>query len=156
MNDVHSLDITTKAAVLLEALPTYSVFGGDFRREIWRCFYGRCQSEVRSRVATDIAFLHAGIKILWFTAEVRRSHGHLRRLKCPHILSTDYGSLMRQQSKWLKKRSTSQSIRTSALLTRKNARALDIPDVICSCVRKRNLSGRHRSGPRLCRRDPHG
>jgi len=62
----QQLDVTTKAAVLLEALP----YVQRFRDAIFVIKYGGAfmdasDPEVRTRVATDIAFLHAvGIRVV--------------------------------------------------------------------------------------------
>jgi len=66
MNSLDQLDVTTKAAVLLEALP----YVQRFRDAIFVIKYGGAFMDdadpaVRTRVATDIAFLHAvGIKVV--------------------------------------------------------------------------------------------
>lgn len=66
MTDISQLDITTKAAVLLEALPYIQ----RFRDAIFVIKYGGAFMDdadpiVRTRVATDIAFLSAaGIKVV--------------------------------------------------------------------------------------------
>ena len=66
MSDISQLDVTTKAAVLLEALPYIQ----RFRDAIFVVKYGGAFMDdadpmVRTRVATDIAFLHAaGIKVV--------------------------------------------------------------------------------------------
>jgi len=66
MSDQIPLDVTTKAAVLLEALP----YVQRFRDSIFVIKYGGAfmdasDPEVRTRVATDIAFLAAvGIKVV--------------------------------------------------------------------------------------------
>ncbi|NBB79096.1 MAG: acetylglutamate kinase [Verrucomicrobia bacterium] len=66
MPDLQQLDVTTKAAVLLEALPYIQ----RFRNAIFVVKYGGAFMDdadpaVRTRVATDIAFLHAaGIKVV--------------------------------------------------------------------------------------------
>lgn len=66
MTPTDHLDVTTKAAVLLEALPYIQ----RFRNAIFVVKYGGAfmddaDPEVRTRVATDIAFLHAaGIKVV--------------------------------------------------------------------------------------------
>ncbi|MFT4902130.1 MAG: acetylglutamate kinase [Lentimonas sp.] len=66
MNKIDQLDITTKAAVLLEALPYIQ----HFRDAIFVVKYGGAfmddaDPEVRTRVASDIAFLAAaGIKVV--------------------------------------------------------------------------------------------
>ena len=60
------LDITTKAAVLLEALPYIQTFRDSvFVVKYGGAFMDDSDPEVRTRVATDIAFLHAvGIKVV--------------------------------------------------------------------------------------------
>ncbi|MEO0508669.1 MAG: acetylglutamate kinase [Verrucomicrobiota bacterium] len=66
MTDLSQLDVTTKSAVLLEALP----YVQRFRDAIFVVKYGGAfmddaDPEVRTRVATDIAFLSAvGIKVV--------------------------------------------------------------------------------------------
>lgn len=66
MSDLSKLDVTTKAGVLLEALPYIQ----RFRNAIFVVKYGGAFMDdadpmVRTRVATDIAFLHAaGIKVV--------------------------------------------------------------------------------------------
>ena len=66
MPDTSQLDVTTKAAVLLEALP----YVQRFRDSIFVVKYGGAfmdasDPQVRTRVATDIAFLHAvGVKVV--------------------------------------------------------------------------------------------
>ncbi len=66
MTPTDHLDVTTKAAVLLEALPYIQ----RFREAIFVVKYGGAFMDdadpaVRTRVATDIAFLHAaGIKVV--------------------------------------------------------------------------------------------
>ena len=66
MTDLSHLDVTTKAAVLLEALPYIQ----KFRNAIFVVKYGgafmdSCDPTVRNRVATDIALLSAvGIKVV--------------------------------------------------------------------------------------------
>ena len=66
MSNIINLDVTTKAAVLLEALP----YVQRFRDAIFVVKYGGAfmddaNPEARARVATDIAFLHAaGIKVV--------------------------------------------------------------------------------------------
>ena len=66
MSEISQLNVTTKASVLLEALPYIQrlrdsilvvKYGGAFMDD--------ADSEIRTRVATDIAFLHAtGIKVV--------------------------------------------------------------------------------------------
>ncbi|WP_269522957.1 acetylglutamate kinase [Coraliomargarita parva] len=60
------LDVTTKAAVLLEALPYVQRFRDCiFVIKYGGAFMDAADPEVRTRVATDIAFLHAvGIKVV--------------------------------------------------------------------------------------------
>jgi|TARA_E500000178_G_scaffold154873_1_gene154651 acetylglutamate kinase len=66
MTNLEQLDVTTKAAVLLEALPYIQ----RFRNSIFVVKYGGAfmddaNPEMRTGVATDIAFLHAvGIKVV--------------------------------------------------------------------------------------------
>jgi acetylglutamate kinase len=66
MSNLSNLDVTTKASVLLEALPYIQ----RFRDAIFVVKYGGAFMDdadpmVRTRVATDIAFLHAaGIKVV--------------------------------------------------------------------------------------------
>ena len=66
MTEIDQLDVTTKAAVLLEALP----YVQRFRDSIFVIKYGGAfmddaDPEVRTRVASDIAFLSAvGIKVV--------------------------------------------------------------------------------------------
>ena len=66
MPDISQLDVTTKASVLLEALPYIQ----RFRNAIFVVKYGGAFMDdadpmVRTRVATDIAFLHAaGVKVV--------------------------------------------------------------------------------------------
>jgi acetylglutamate kinase len=66
MTQLKSLDITTKASVLLEALPYFQRFrGAIFVIKYGGAFMDDANPEIRSRVATDIAFLHAaGIKVV--------------------------------------------------------------------------------------------
>jgi acetylglutamate kinase len=60
------MDVTTKAAVLLEALPYIQRFrDAIFVVKYGGAFMDDADPEVRTRVATDIAFLHAaGIKVV--------------------------------------------------------------------------------------------
>ncbi|MFP4069467.1 MAG: acetylglutamate kinase [Opitutales bacterium] len=66
MTHTDHLDVTTKAAVLLEALPYVQRFrGSTFVIKYGGAFMDASDPEVRTRVATDIAFLHAvGIKVV--------------------------------------------------------------------------------------------
>ncbi|TVP76157.1 MAG: acetylglutamate kinase [Puniceicoccaceae bacterium] len=66
MTPTHQLDVTTKAAVLLEALPYIQRFrDAIFVVKYGGAFMDDADPEVRTRVATDIAFLHAaGIKVV--------------------------------------------------------------------------------------------
>ena len=66
MPDINQLDITTKAAVLLEALPYIQRFrDAIFVVKYGGAFMDDADPSVRTRVATDIAFLHAaGIKVV--------------------------------------------------------------------------------------------
>ena len=66
MTTLNQLDVTTKAAVLLEALPYIQRFrGAIFVVKYGGAFMDDADPEVRTRVATDIAFLHAvGIKVV--------------------------------------------------------------------------------------------
>ena len=66
MTTLNQLDVTTKAAVLLEALPYIQRFrGAIFVVKYGGAFMDNADPEVRTRVATDIAFLHAvGIKVV--------------------------------------------------------------------------------------------
>lgn len=66
MPDLHQLDVTTKAAVLLEALPYIQRFrDAIFVVKYGGAFMDDADPAVRTRVATDIAFLHAaGIKVV--------------------------------------------------------------------------------------------
>lgn len=66
MSEIHHLDITTKATVLLEALPYFQRFrGAIFVVKYGGAFMDDADAEIRSRVATDIAFLQAaGIKVV--------------------------------------------------------------------------------------------
>jgi acetylglutamate kinase len=66
MTDLEQLDVTTKAAVLLEALPYIQRFrDAIFVVKYGGAFMDDADPTVRTRVATDIAFLHAaGIKVV--------------------------------------------------------------------------------------------
>jgi acetylglutamate kinase len=66
MPDLHQLDVTTKAAVLLEALPYIQRFrDAIFVVKYGGAFMDDADPAVRTRVATDIAFLHAaGIQVV--------------------------------------------------------------------------------------------
>lgn len=66
MTDLSKLDVTTKAAVLLEALPYIQQFrGAIFVIKYGGAFMDSADPAVRTRVATDIALLSAvGIKIV--------------------------------------------------------------------------------------------
>ena len=66
MTDLQQLDVTTKAGVLLEALPYIQRFrDAIFVVKYGGAFMDDADPEVRTRVATDIAFLHAaGIKVV--------------------------------------------------------------------------------------------
>lgn len=66
MTDLQKLDVTTKAAVLLEALPYIQRFrDAIFVVKYGGAFMDDADPAVRTRVATDIAFLHAaGIKVV--------------------------------------------------------------------------------------------
>lgn len=66
MSQTSQLDVTTKASVLLEALPYIQRFRDSiFVVKYGGAFMDDADSEIRTRVATDIAFLHAtGIKVV--------------------------------------------------------------------------------------------
>ena len=66
MSKLINLDVTKKAAVLLEALPYIQRFrGAIFVVKYGGAFMDDANPEARTRVATDIAFLHAaGIKVV--------------------------------------------------------------------------------------------
>ena len=66
MSNIINLDVTTKAAVLLEALPYIQRFrDAIFVVKYGGAFMDDANPEARTRVATDIAFLHAaGIKVV--------------------------------------------------------------------------------------------
>ena len=66
MTDLSKLDVTTKAAVLLEALPYIQQFNGAiFVVKYGGAFMDLADPTVRNRVATDIALLSAvGIKVV--------------------------------------------------------------------------------------------
>jgi len=66
MTDLSQLDVTTKAAVLLEALPYIQRFRDSiFVVKYGGAFMDDADPAVRTRVATDIAFLSAvGIKVV--------------------------------------------------------------------------------------------
>jgi acetylglutamate kinase len=66
MTDLSTLDVTTKAAVLLEALPYIQQFrGAIFVVKYGGAFMDSADPTVRNRVATDIALLSAvGIKVV--------------------------------------------------------------------------------------------
>lgn len=66
MSQTSQLDVTTKASVLLEALPYIQRFRDSiFVVKYGGAFMDDANSEIRTRVATDIAFLHAtGIKVV--------------------------------------------------------------------------------------------
>lgn len=66
MTNLDHLDVTTKAAVLLEALPYIQRFrDAIFVVKYGGAFMDDADPAVRTRVATDIAFLHAaGIKVV--------------------------------------------------------------------------------------------
>lgn len=66
MTNLDHLDVTTKASVLLEALPYIQRFrDAIFVVKYGGAFMDDADPSVRTRVATDIAFLHAaGIKVV--------------------------------------------------------------------------------------------
>ena len=66
MSQISQLDVTTKASVLMEALPYIQRFRDSiFVVKYGGAFMDDADSEMRTRVATDIAFLHAtGIKVV--------------------------------------------------------------------------------------------
>jgi acetylglutamate kinase len=66
MPNLAHLDVTTKAAVLLEALPYIQRFrDAIFVVKYGGAFMDDADPEIRTRVATDIAFLHAaGVKVV--------------------------------------------------------------------------------------------
>ena len=66
MTDLSKLDVTTKAAVLMEALPSIQQFSGAiFVVKYGGAFMDSADPTVRNRVATDIALLSAvGIKVV--------------------------------------------------------------------------------------------
>lgn len=66
MSQISQLDVTTKASVLLEALPYIQRFRDSiFVVKYGGAFMDDADSAIRTRVATDIAFLHAtGIKVV--------------------------------------------------------------------------------------------
>lgn len=66
MTDISHLDVTTKSAVLLEALPYIQRFrDAIFVVKYGGAFMDDADPAVRTRVATDIAFLHAvGVKVV--------------------------------------------------------------------------------------------
>jgi acetylglutamate kinase len=66
MSHLIDLDVTTKAAVLLEALPYIQRFrDAIFVVKYGGAFMDNANPELRTRVATDIAFLHAaGVKVV--------------------------------------------------------------------------------------------
>lgn len=66
MTNLDHLDVTTKAAVLLEALPYIQRFrDAIFVVKYGGAFMDDADPAVRTRVATDIAFLHAaGVKVV--------------------------------------------------------------------------------------------
>ena len=66
MTELSQLDVTTKAAVLLEALPYIQRFrDAVFVVKYGGAFMDDADPAVRTRVATDIAFLSAaGIKVV--------------------------------------------------------------------------------------------
>ncbi|MGC6424179.1 MAG: acetylglutamate kinase [Lentimonas sp.] len=66
MTNLEHLDVTTKTAVLLEALPYIQRFrDAIFVVKYGGAFMDDADPEVRTRVATDIAFLHAaGVKVV--------------------------------------------------------------------------------------------
>ena len=66
MSKLTNLDVTTKAAVLLEALPYIQRFrDAIFVVKYGGAFMDDANPKARTRVATDIAFLHAvGIKVV--------------------------------------------------------------------------------------------
>jgi acetylglutamate kinase len=66
MSHLIDLDVTTKAAVLLEALPYIQRFrDAIFVVKYGGAFMDDANPELRTRVATDIAFLHAaGVKVV--------------------------------------------------------------------------------------------
>lgn len=130
MSDLQDLDITTKASVLLEALPYFQRFrGAIFVVKYGGAFMDDANPEVRSRVATDIAFLHAaGIKVVVVhgggkaisralesaRVETRFEHG---------LRVTDTATIKVVESTLNKE--VNQDI--CELLTHKNARAMGIP-----------------------------
>lgn len=130
MNDLQQLDITTKASVLLEALPYLQRFrGAIFVVKYGGAFMDDADPEVRSRVATDIAFLHAaGIKVVVVhgggkaisralaQAEVETRFEHGLRVSDAATIQVVESTLNKE---------VNQNI--CELLTLKNARALGIP-----------------------------
>jgi acetylglutamate kinase len=112
MSNIINLDVTTKAAVLLEALPYIQRFrDAIFVVKYGGAFMDDANPEARARVATDIAFLHAaGIKVVVvhgggkaITRALAKSdvETQLRARAC--------GSLMLSRSKWSITRSTKLS-----------------------------------------------
>lgn len=130
MSDVHKLDITTKARVLLEALPYLQRFrGAIFVVKYGGAFMDDANPEVRSRVATDIAFLHAaGIKVVVVhgggKAISRALEAAQVETRFEHGLRVTDANTIKVVEQTLNK---SVNYDICDLLTRKNARALGIP-----------------------------
>ncbi len=130
MSDLQHLDITTKASVLLEALPYFQRFrGAIFVVKYGGAFMDDANPEVRSRVATDIAFLHAaGIKVVVVhgggKAISRALESARVETRFEHGLRVTDDATIKVVESTLNKE-VNQDI--CELLTHKNARAMGIP-----------------------------
>jgi acetylglutamate kinase len=130
MSELHSLDITTKASVLLEALPYFQRFrGAIFVIKYGGAFMDDANPEIRSRVATDIAFLHAaGIKVVVVHGGGKAISRALESAKVEthfeHGLRVTDAASVKVVEHTLNK-VVNQEI--CELLTHKNARAVGIP-----------------------------
>jgi acetylglutamate kinase len=130
MSELHSLDITTKASVLLEALPYFQRFrGAIFVIKYGGAFMDDANPEIRSRVATDIVFLHAaGIKVVVVHGGGKAISRALESAKVEthfeHGLRVTDAASVKVVEHTLNK-VVNQEI--CELLTHKNARAVGIP-----------------------------
>ncbi|NCG08291.1 MAG: acetylglutamate kinase [Verrucomicrobia bacterium] len=148
MSDLQHLDITTKASVLLEALPYFQRFrGAIFVVKYGGAFMDDANPEVRSRVATDIAFLHAaGIKVVVVHGGGKAISRALEAAQVEthfeHGLRVTDAATIKVVESTLNK-SVNQDI--CELLTFKNARAIGIPgNNLLVCEKKEViLDGEH-------------
>jgi acetylglutamate kinase len=130
MSDLKHLDITTKASVLLEALPYFQRFrGAIFVIKYGGAFMDDADPEVRSRVATDIAFLHAaGIKVVVVHGGGKAISGALEATKIEtrfeHGLRVTDAAIIKVVESTLNEE-VNRDI--CELLMKKNARAMAMP-----------------------------